>query len=132
MAEILRTASLALRSKTGFAYLTAVSGYLAPIILLRLGTVSHSVVVIQGTLLYELAYRITGALCGGRPLGLRLSPRYSGRQMVLGSVEFANLRWYNGVFIGLAPLSLLPTALMLMAWRVRLTPRFNAAEADWA
>ncbi|MDA8363438.1 MAG: hypothetical protein M0Z84_06360 [Gammaproteobacteria bacterium] len=128
----MRTIWLGLHSKTGVAYLAAVSGYLALFILLRLRTVLHSVVVIPGTLLHELAHWITGALCGGRPLGLRLWPRYSGGQMVLGSVEFANLRWYNGVFIGLAPLSLLPTALMLMAWRVGLNPRFSAGEAGWA
>ena len=63
-----------------------------------------------------------GWLSNGRPAGLQLLPRRSARGYVLGSVTCNNVRWYNGLFIGLAPLALLPFALLLFRWPFTKSP----------
>ncbi len=127
-----RSAWTALSLRATVAYLGAVVGYLVLFSLLRLRLALFSLVVFPGTFFHELSHWAAGVLFGGHPKGLRLLPKRSGTQMVLGSVECTNLRWYNGVFIGLAPLSLLPIALALMVWRLGLAPGLHAAEAGWA
>lgn len=58
-----------------------------------------------GTLVHEALHLLVGTLLNGRPVSFSLWPRRVGHgQWILGSVGFVNLRWYNAVFIGLAPL----------------------------
>ena len=132
MIEPFRTMWTTLYSRAGIVYLGAVIGYLALFSLLRLRITLFSVVVFPGTVFHELSHWTAGVLFGGRPKGLRLWPRRSGTQVILGSVECTNLRWYNGVFIGLAPLALLPVALALMTWSIDVAPEPRASEAGWA
>jgi hypothetical protein len=68
----------------------------------------------------------------GRPSGLSVVPRRVANGYALGSVRFASVRWYNGCFIGLAPLLLLPLALWLLVWRLHGPQVLQAQEIAWA
>jgi glucose-6-phosphate-specific signal transduction histidine kinase len=46
--------------------------------------------------------------------------RTSSTQWVLGSVSFVNIRWYNAVFVGLAPLLTLLVPLAIAMGRQKL------------
>lgn len=70
--------------------------------------------VLPGTLVHELLHLIVGLLLNGKPVTLSLWPRQSAQgQWILGSVGFINLRWYNAVFIGLAPLLAIALSMVL-------------------
>jgi hypothetical protein len=84
------------------------------------------------TLAHEFTHLVLGFITGGQPSGLRIFPRRSARGYVLGSVTCNNVRWYNGLFIGLAPLLLLPVAFVVLVWRVRTQPAATLDEAAWA
>jgi hypothetical protein len=84
------------------------------------------------TLAHELTHLVLGFLTAGQPSGLRILPRRSARGYILGSVTCNNVRWYNGLFIGLAPLLLLPLAFAVLVWRVRLQPQPALSELTWA
>lgn len=113
------------------AYFGAV---LALIVLLgvtrRLGLLFF-VAAFPATVAHEVAHLLIGLLTNGQPAGLRLWPRRSTRGYVLGSVTCNNVRWYNGLFIGLAPLTLLPLAAVLLGWRMRQHPALAPIEAIW-
>jgi hypothetical protein len=120
-----------LADRPGQFYLAVV---LALIVLLALGRRLGPVFFITAfpaTLAHELTHLVFGWLSNGRPAGLRLLPRRSARGYVLGSVTCNNVRWYNGLFIGLAPLALLPFALLLFRWRVHTAAAMEAAELAW-
>ncbi len=132
MNELLRTAFTGIFTRAAIAYVGAVAAYLALFRLLRRQISLHAIAVFPGTLSHELAHWTAGTLCGARPTGLRLWPQRSGNDLVLGKVGFANLRWYNGAFVGLAPLSLLAAAAVLVEWRARFAPGFGTTGAAWA
>jgi hypothetical protein len=88
-----------------------------------------SLLALPGTICHELCHWIAGVLLNGRPVHFTVVPRREGRGFVLGSVAFANLRWYNAFFIGLAPLLLLPGAYGLFLWRLGRNPVFGWPEA---
>jgi hypothetical protein len=88
-----------------------------------------SLMALPGTVCHELCHWIMGILLNGRPVHFTVVPRREGRGFVLGSVAFANLRWYNAFFIGLAPLLLLPAAYGLFRWRLGSQPVFGWPEA---
>ena len=88
-----------------------------------------SLLAFPGTLCHELCHWLVGILMGGQPVHFTVWPRREGRGFVLGSVGFANLRWYNCLFIGLAPLLLLPLAWVLFLWRLAGHPRLGWPEA---
>lgn len=88
-----------------------------------------SALVLPGTLAHETCHLLLGLLFNGRPTRISLLPHREAKGWVMGSVAFANLRWYNGFFIGMAPLLLLPLAYWLMLWRVGLGPGFRWQEA---
>jgi hypothetical protein len=83
-----------------------------------------------GTLCHELAHFSVGLLLGADPTGLTVIPRRKGRVWELGSVTFANLRWYNAAPAALAPLLvlLLPFAVALL----RTGPGWHFGAADLA
>jgi hypothetical protein len=70
-----------------------------------------------GTLCHELAHFGVGLLCGAEPIGLTVIPRRVGRNWELGSVTFANLRWFNAAPSALAPLLVLAVPFAVAAWR---------------
>ena len=72
-----------------------------------------------GTLCHELAHFGVGLLTNADPTGLTIFPKRRGRVWELGSVTFANLRWYNAAPAALAPLLVLLLPLAVAWWRTR-------------
>jgi len=77
-----------------------------------------------GTLCHELAHFSVGLLTNAEPVGMSVFPRRikrpkSGHNWELGSVTFANLRWYNAAPAALAPLLVLLVPLGVAWWRTR-------------
>jgi len=125
------TTWIALTSRAGITYSGAVLGNLALLSVLRLRMRLLILAVFPGTLFHELSHLAAAALLHGQPTGFHLLPRRTDRTFILGSVVCANVRWYNGLFIGLAPLLLLPLAFGLMLWRLSLAPVLHAREVPW-
>jgi hypothetical protein len=72
-----------------------------------------------GTLCHELAHFSVGLLLGAEPTGFSIIPRRQGRTWELGSVTFANLRWWNAAPAALAPFLVLLVPLAVAWWRTR-------------
>ncbi len=87
---------------------------------------------LPGTFAHELCHWSVGLLMNGKPRSFTVLPRRQGRGIVLGSVGFAHLRWFNAPFIGLAPLLLLPGAYGLFRWKLQATPAFGWPQAGLA
>lgn len=65
----------------------------------------RAVFVLPGTFVHELLHFVVGLLLNARPVSFSVWPRRSGSShWTMGSVGFANVRWYNGAPVGLAPL----------------------------
>lgn len=88
-----------------------------------------TLVALPGTFGHELCHWLMGKLLNAEPTHFTVLPRRQGRSFVLGSVGFANLRWYNAFFVGLAPLLMLPLAYGLFLWRLSAQPAFGWPEA---
>ena len=74
---------------------------------------ARAVVLWPGTLVHELLHWIVGFVLNAKPVSMTLLPRrLSDRQWALGSVAFRNVRWYNAVFVGLAPLLAIVAAML--------------------
>jgi hypothetical protein len=112
----------------------AIGLYLLPVaalaLLMRIASGAHPVFflfTVAGTLCHELAHFFVGLLANARPVGLTVMPRWIGRgkrntgngHWELGSVTFANLRWYNAAPAALAPLLVLALPLAAAWWRTR-------------
>lgn len=112
----------------------AVGLYLLPVaalaLLMRIATGAHPVFfvfTVAGTLCHELAHFLVGLAANARPVGLTVVPRWIGRgkrgvgngHWELGSVTFANLRWYNAAPAALAPLLVLVLPLAVAWWRTQ-------------
>ena len=109
--------------------------YLAPSLalafLIWLLTTRHPlffVFSVVGTLCHELAHFSVGLLLNAEPTGLSVVPRRHGRTWELGSVTFANLRWYNAAPAALAPLLVLALPLAVAWWRTRGGWRFGPVD----
>lgn len=122
----------ALTSAAGQRYALAVAVVLTLLLLTRRLGVIYFVTAFPVTLAHELTHLLLGFLAHGQPCGFRVWPRRAARGYVLGSVTCRNVRWYNGLFIGFAPVLLLPVALALLTWRLHAQPDVNAVEAAWA
>lgn len=82
-----------------------------------------------GTLCHELAHFSVGLLTNAEPIGLSVIPKRikktrgggpgKGHNWELGSVTFANLRWYNAAPSALAPLLVLGVPFAVAWWRTR-------------
>jgi len=114
--------------------LLAITLYLVPVAalawLLRMAVGVHPfffLFTVAGTLCHELAHFFAGLVTNARPVGLTVVPRWIGRgkrgsgagHWELGSVTFANLRWYNAAPAALAPLLVLAVPLAVAWWRTR-------------
>lgn len=122
----------ALHTMRGVLYVSAVLGLLGVIFALRRLMPVFFLAVFPATVAHELTHLGVALLLNGKPAGFRLIPRRSSAGYVLGAVRCANVRWYNGLFIGLAPLALLAVAVALLGWRVRGYVAINSSEALWA
>jgi len=125
------SALLLLDSSAGHAYLFVVALLLGLMLLGKQLGALFFVAAFPATLLHELSHLLVGLITFGRPSGMRLWPQRSARGYVLGSVTCRNVRWYNGLLIGLAPLFLLPVAAVLLLWRVQASPRLAPEDALW-
>ncbi len=74
-----------------------------------------SVLAFPGVLLHEILHFIAGLVTNAQPVAISFVPERRGGRLVLGSVAFANLRWYNAAPAALAPIASAPMAL-LVAW----------------
>lgn len=109
--------------------------YLAPSLalafLIWLVTALHPlffVFSVAGTLCHELAHFSVGLLLGAEPTGFSIVPRRQGRTWELGSVTFANLRWWNAAPAALAPFLVLLVPLAVAWWRTRGDWRFGPGD----
>jgi hypothetical protein len=121
-----------LASPTGERYLLAVIALLGLLRISRRLGVLFFVAAFPATLAHELMHWFVGLLTFGQPSGLHLIPARRAGGYALGAVTCDNVRWYNGLLIGLAPLWLLPLALVLLAWRVRAGAALDAADLGWS
>jgi hypothetical protein len=121
-----------LSTPPGLTYTACVVGLMVLLYLSRQLGALFLLITFPVMLAHELTHLVLGLLTGGQPSGLRILPRRSARGYVLGSVTCNNVRWYNGLFIGLAPLLLLPVAFAVLVWRVRMQPAATLDEAAWA
>lgn len=65
----------------------------------------RAVFVLPGTYIHELLHFLVGFLLNAKPVSFSVWPRRVGSfTWATGSVGFANVRWYNGIAAGLAPL----------------------------
>ena len=115
--------------------LAAMALYLVPSLalafLIWIVTAAHPLFFIfsaAGTLCHELAHFSVGLLLGAEPVGFSIMPRRRGRTWELGSVTFANLRWYNAAPAALAPFLVLLLPLAAAWWRTRGDWRFGPAD----
>jgi hypothetical protein len=80
----------------------------------------YSFVSITGTFVHEMLHLLAGTLTGAQPVSMDLFPRKDAEgRLVMGSVAFANLRWYNAAPSALAPLFGLPLMVWVAWLRVR-------------
>lgn len=119
-------------SPSGTSYLAVVAGLLVLFSLMRFRLGLLVLVVLPGTLFHELAHLLASILFRGQATSFRLVPKRVGAGFILGSVTCANVRWYNGLFIGMAPILLLPLAFGLLLWRLSITHHLQLRELPWA
>ena len=101
-------------------YIAAVAGIVLLLQLLQRHILIFCLVALPGTIAHELTHLVLGWITGGQPRGFSIIPRRRGNAYILGAVTLANVRWYNGLFIGLSPLLLFPAAAFLVQWRATL------------
>ena len=109
-------------SSVALAYLAGMGAMLWLLSKARRSFLLISLLALPGTICHELCHWVLGKVLNGHPVRFTVIPRREGRGYVLGSVSFANLRWYNSFFIGLAPLLMLPMAYALLVWRLGRHP----------
>lgn len=81
--------------------------------LLSRGILLTSLLAMPGTIAHELAHLLAGYLFMAKPVKISILPRRGGGEWIMGSVAFSNITWYNGAFVGFAPLALAPAAWWL-------------------
>lgn len=122
----------ALHTMRGALYVGAVLGLLGLMgAFRRLGPVFF-LAVLPATVAHELMHWGVALLLNGRPESFRVIPQRRNEGYVLGAVRCANVRWYNGLFIGLAPLAWLAVAVTLLDWRTRGVAAIGMRELLWA
>jgi hypothetical protein len=86
----------------------------------------RAIFVLPGTFVHELLHLIVGLILNAKPVALSIWPRKASQgQWIFGAVSFANLRWYNAVFIALAPLLAIGLAMLLAPAPQAWSPHFS-------
>lgn len=105
---------------------------------LRRHFLSFWFLALPGVILHELTHWVVALLTNGNPGMPNFIPKKIGDYYVLGRVSVYHARWYNALFIGLAPLILIPAAvaliyygcspafLNLQDWRYLIIPLLSA------
>ena len=115
-------------------------GYLAVVIVtaallhyLRRAPRFFSLICLPGTVGHELMHFLVGTLTLARPVKVSLIPKFHrDGTATLGFVMFSNLRWYNALWVGFAPLLALPAALWLVYHRSAQIPPVSWWEPAWS
>jgi hypothetical protein len=113
-------------------YLAVVIAFAALLHYLRRMPRFFSVLSLPGTLAHELLHLLLGILTLARPVKISLLPKFHrDGSATLGSVTFTHIRWYNALWVGLAPMLALPGAVGLVYYRSmqNATPGFQ--ELAW-
>lgn len=121
-----------LTGAAGARHLLAVFALLILLQLSRRLGLPFFVAAFPATLVHELMHLFVSLLTFGQPTGMRLIPARRASGYALGSVTCQNVRWYNGLLIGLAPLLLLPLAFALLLWRVHAGAALDVIELGWS
>ena len=79
-----------------------------------------SLLTLPGTFMHELMHFIVSFILLGNPVSFSVIPKRAGNKIILGSVSSTNVRFYNGFFIALAPLLLLPLSYFLLVYLSRV------------
>jgi hypothetical protein len=74
----------------------------------------YALVTLPGTFLHELSHWGVALLSGGRPTAPSVLPVRSERGWRLGAVGVRQVRWFNALPIGFAPLLLAPLAWLAL------------------
>ncbi len=115
-------------------------GYLAVVIVtaallhfLRRMPRFFSLVSLPGTIGHELLHWLVGTLTLAQPIKVSLIPKFHrDGSATLGYVMFSNIRWYNALWVGFAPLLALPAALWLVYYRSTQIPPLSFWEFAWS
>lgn len=92
-------------------------------------TAIYSILSLPGTFVHELLHFAVGTLTNAKPVSFSLLPAMdANRRLVMGSVGFSNLRWYNALPTCLAPLLGLYVTLFVAAYRVGNGYVFESAD----
>jgi hypothetical protein len=92
-----------------------------------------SVVSLPGTVGHELLHFLVGTLTLAKPVRVSLIPKFHrDGSATLGYVMFSNIRWYNALWVGFAPLLALPAALWLVYYRSAQIPPVSLRELAWS
>jgi hypothetical protein len=114
------------------AYLAAVIATAALLHYLRRSPRLFCLISLPGTLGHELLHFMVGTLTLARPVKVSLIPKFHrDGSATLGLVMFSNIRWYNALWVGFAPLLALPAALWLVYSRSAQIPPVSLHEAAW-
>ena len=85
-----------------------------------------------GTVGHETLHFLVGTVTLARPVKASLFPKFHrDGSTTLGYVMFANIRWYNALFVGFAPLLALPFAVALVYYRAAQAPPWTWFEIGW-
>ena len=115
-------------------------GYLAVVIAtaallhyLRRAPRFFSLISLPGTFGHELLHFLVGTLTLAKPEKVSLIPKFHrDGSVTLGYVMFSNIRWYNALWVGFAPLLALPAALWMVYWRSAQIPPLQWHELAWS
>ena len=84
----------------------------------RSGAFGTGALMIIGTTVHELLHFVVGFLMNAKPVDISLWPKKTESGYRLGYVGFANIRWYNAVFVAMAPLLGLLAILLFVDYRL--------------
>ncbi len=115
------------------AYLATVIAIAALLHRLRGSPRFFSLVSLPGTMGHELLHFLVGTLALARPVRVSLLPKFHrDGSATLGYVMFSNIRWYNALWVGFAPLLALPAGLWLVYYRSLQIPPLSPWEGAWS
>jgi len=117
---------------TSVGYFTAVIAIAAVLHRLRGMPRFFSLVSLPGTVVHESLHFLVGTLALAKPVKVSLIPKFHrDGSATLGYVMFSNIRWYNALWVGFAPLLALPAAMTLVYYRSLQIPPLSIQELAW-
>lgn len=116
-----------------FGYLAIVIATAALLHYLRRMPRFFSLASLPGTIGHELLHLLIGTLTLAKPVKVSLIPKFHrDGSATLGYVRFSNIRWYNALWVGAAPLLALPAAIWLVYYRSAQIPPLAWRELAWS